>query len=102
MKRQRSQALLLRQHELLLRSRVLRAEFSELGGAWRKPFVVADQVRGAWHWLRANPALPVAAAVVLTVVLAVVRPRRAWRLGLRLWWGWTSWRRLQQRLASGR
>ena len=44
----------------------------------------------------AHPQAPLAAAVVLVVL----RPRRAWRWGLRLWWGWRSWQRVQRWLHS--
>ena len=29
---------------------------------------------------------------------AVLRPRRVWRWGWKLWWGWRTLRRLQRRL----
>ena len=62
------------------------------------PLALADRVRAGWLWLRAHPQLPLAAAVVLVVL----RPRRAWRWGLRLWWGWRSWQRMQRWLQAPR
>lgn len=98
MNSRRSQALRLRQQELLLRSQVLRIDLAQQAAVFSRPLAVADQLRDGWHWLRAHPLLPTAAAVALVVV----RPRRAWRLGLRLWWGWNLWQRLQKRLAPAR
>lgn len=96
MNRQRLAALALRQQLLLLRSAELRSRWAADTAVLRRPLALADRVQEAWRWLRANPAAPVAAVVVV----AVLRPRRAWRWGLRLWWGWSALRRLQQRLQA--
>ena len=45
----------------------------------QRPLALADRVHEAWRWLRAHPEAPLAALVVV----AVLRPRRAWRWGLR-------------------
>jgi len=33
--------------------------------------------------------------------VALLRPRRVWRLGWRLWAGWRLWQRVQVRLPAG-
>ncbi len=87
-------ALARRQQQLLVRSSELRRQWADEARAWQTPLALADQVHAGWRWLRAHPeALLAAAATVL-----VLRPRRAWRLGWRLWAGWRLWRRLQKRL----
>ena len=91
---ERTSALLLRQRMLLMRSAELRARFAADAQMLAPPLHMADQVLAGWRWLRAHPAVPAA----LLVALAVLRPRRALRWGLRLWWGWQTVRRLQQRL----
>lgn len=53
---------------------------------------LADRGVAGLNWLRARPGYPLAAAAVL----ALWKPRRALRWGLRLWWGWRS---LRQALA---
>lgn len=81
-----------RQQGLLLRSAALRSDLGRDLQHLQAPLALADRVRSGWHWLRAHPQAPLAAVVVLVVL----RPRRAWRLGLRLWWGWRSWQRMQR------
>jgi hypothetical protein len=99
MNRQRATALALRQQVLLLRSTELRGRLAtDAGALLGRPLALADRLRQGWRWLRANPAAPVAALVVVTVV----RPRRVWRWGWKLWWGWRMWRRLQRRLQPPR
>jgi hypothetical protein len=89
----RAQALQQRQLALMLRSAELRQDLAAQMAPLRAPLALADRVREGWRWLRANPEGPIAAAVVITIL----RPRRAWRWGVRLWWGWRTWRRLQRK-----
>jgi hypothetical protein len=98
MNRQRAMALALRQQVLLLRSTELRGRLAADAAVLQPPLALADRVREGWRWLRANPAAPVAALVVV----AVLRPRRVWRWGWKLWWGWRTLRRLQRRLHGTR
>ncbi|MDP1900978.1 MAG: YqjK family protein [Rubrivivax sp.] len=85
-------ALARRQHALVVRSSVLRGRLAADAAVLQRPLALLDSVRNAWQWLRAHPEGPLAALVVV----AVLRPRRAWRWGLRLWWGWRSLKRLQR------
>ena len=94
MNRRRVGALLERQHRLLLRSTELRGRLAADAVVLRRPLALADRVREGWRWLRVHPEVPLAALVVV----AVLRPRRAWRWGLRAWSGWLMLRRLQRRL----
>ena len=89
---ERALALVRRQHELLRRSGELRHQFAQEARAWQRPLEMADQVHAGWRWLRAHPEVPLGAAAVLVVL----RPRRAWRLGWKLWTGWRLWRSLQR------
>ncbi len=98
MNRQRATALALRQQVLLLRSVELRGRLAADAAVLQRPLALADRVHEGWRWLRANPAAPIAAVVVV----AALRPRRVLRWGLRLWWGWRTLRRLQRRLQAGR
>jgi hypothetical protein len=98
MNRQRAVALALRQQVLLLRSTELRGRLVADAAVLQPPLALADRVQEGWRWLRANPAAPVAALVVV----AVLRPRRVWRWGWKLWWGWRTLRRLQRRLHGTR
>ncbi len=84
--------LALRQHLLLLRSAELRRDFIEQTAPWQTPLSLADQVHRGWQWLRGHPEAVAAGAVTL----AVLRPRRAWRWGARLWWAWRLWQRVQK------
>jgi len=98
MNRQRATALALRQQVLLLRSVELRGRLAADAAVLQRPLALVDHLHEAWRWLRANPAAPIAAVVVV----AVLRPRRVLRWGLRLWWGWRTLRRLQRRLQAAR
>ncbi len=99
MNRQRATALALRQQVLLLRSTELRGRLAtDASAVLRRPLALADRVQEGWRWLRANPAAPIAAVVVV----AVLRPRRVWRWGWKLWWSWRTLRRLQLRLQPAR
>lgn len=82
----------LRQQLLLLRSAELRRDFIEQSAPWQAPLSLADRAREGWRWLRAHPEAVAAGALTL----AVLRPRRAWRWGMRLWWGWRLWQRAQK------
>jgi YqjK-like protein len=84
-----------RQLRLLVRSSELRSRFAQDAQAWQQPLALADHVHAGWRWLRAHPEVPLAAALVVVVL----RPRRVWRLGWRLWAGWRLWQRMQGRLA---
>lgn len=81
-----------RQQALLLRSAMLRGDLARDLHRLQAPLALADRLRSGWQWLRAHPQAPLAAVAVLVVL----RPRRAWRWGLRLWWGWRSWQRVQR------
>ena len=98
MSSRRAGDLRLRQMALVLRSAELRLDLATQGSRLQTPLAVADRVREGFGWLRTHPEAPLAAAVVL----AVLRPRRVLRWGMRLWWGWRSWRRLQRTLGRAR
>jgi len=98
MNRERATALALRQQLLRLRSTELRGRLAADAAVLRQPLALADRVREGWRWLRANPAAPIAAVVVV----AVLRPRRVWRWGWKLWWGWRALRQLQRRIQPAR
>jgi len=86
-----------RQQRLLVRSGELRSQFVQDARVLQQPLALADQVQAGWRWLRAHPELPLAAVAVV----ALLRPRRVWRLGWRLWAGWRLWQRVQVRLPAG-
>lgn len=80
----RATALALRRERLLMRSQQLRAQAVEQSASLQPAFAVADRVQDTWIWLRAHPEAVGAAALGL----AIVRPRRAFRLGLKVWSLW--------------
>jgi len=81
-----------RQQQLQVRSGRLRQQLVDDAQLLRRPLALADQVRHGWQWLRAHPEVLAGGALLL----ALVRPRRAWRLASRAWAGWQLWRRLQR------
>lgn len=88
---ERRLALALRQQVLLQRSEQGRTALASMLGPVRQPLALADRLLSAVSWLRAHPEGLLAAVAVL----AVLRPRRVWRWGLRLWSGYRLWRRAQ-------
>lgn len=85
-----------RQHLLQARSNLLRQRLTDDVQVLRPPLALADQVRQGWQWLRSHPEVLAGGALLL----ALLRPRRAWRLASRAWAGWQLWRRVQ-RLQQG-
>ena len=96
MNHHRAAALAQRQRLLLARSSELRLHLAADAVVLQRPLELADRVRQGWRWLRTHPEAPLAALVVV----AVLRPRRAWRWGLRLWTGWRALQHLQRRLRA--
>lgn len=84
-------ALAERQRQLRQRSAQLRQRLAGAAQVLQRPLALADQVRHGWQWLRAHPEVLAGGALLL----ALLRPRRAWRLARRAWVGWQLWRRLQ-------
>lgn len=88
------EALQRRQLELVARSALLRDRLGAELAPWmptlRRVDAGIDAGQRAWQWLRAHPEGPIAASLVLVAI----RPRRAWRWGLKLWSAWRVWRRL--------
>ena len=84
-----------RQGQLVARSHALRERLAHEAQPLERPLAVADHVREGFRWLVAHP-LWIAAAVALPIIL---RPRRAAGWGVKLWWGWRLWRRVQPFLA---
>lgn len=85
-----------RQQQLLVRSDQLRRRLTDDMQVLQRPLALVDQVRQGWQWLRAHPEVLAGGALLL----ALLRPRRAWRLASRAWAGWQLWRRVQ-RLQQG-
>ena len=65
-------------------SQQLRAQAIVQVSGLQPAFSVADRVQDAWIWLRGHPEVVGGAALGL----AVLRPRRALRLGLKAWSLW--------------
>ena len=83
--------LALRKQRLRIASEGLRADFGDYAAGLRPVFTGADcAVEGA-RWLRRNPELVVAGAVVLIVV----RPKSAWRWARRAFVGWQAWQKFR-------
>lgn len=78
------------------RSAALRDALARDSQALQAPLALADRLRAGGRWLGAHPQW----VGVGVAVLVVWRPRRAWRLGLRLWGGWRLWQRLRRWQAS--
>ncbi len=96
MNHRRAVLLARRQRLLLARSTELRVHLAADAAVLQRPLALADRVHQGFLWLRSHPEVPLAALVVV----AVLRPRRAWRWGLRLWLGWRTLLRVQRRLKA--
>jgi hypothetical protein len=82
----RREILLLRQQSLALRSIELRLQMERDVMRLAPTLALVDRGISGLHWLRTHPQYPLGAAAVV----ALLRPRRALRWGMRLWWGWRS------------
>ncbi|MDP3871545.1 MAG: YqjK family protein [Methyloversatilis sp.] len=89
--------LALARERLLERSRLLRGIAVEQSAALSPALRFGDTVRDGVQWVRGHPEVIAAAAVALFLL----RPRRVWRWGLRLWGGWRLLQQVQLRLGSG-
>jgi hypothetical protein len=84
-----------RSEALRMRSTELRLELAERAAVLDVPLALVDRGRQALHWVRRHPEWPTG----LLVAAAVLRPKRAWRWGRRLLWGWRLWQRTRLELA---
>lgn len=89
--------LALARERLLERSSRLRGIVVEQSAALSPALRVGDSVREGVQWVRLHPEVIAAAAVGFFLL----RPRRVWRWGLRLWGGWRLLQQVQHRLDSG-
>lgn len=89
-------SLALARERLIERSSRLRVEVAAQSAVLDPVLHVGDQIRDGAAWVRSHPEVLAAALIGF----AVVRPRRVWRWGLRLWGGWRLFGTLQQRLMS--
>ena len=88
----RQQLLALRFEALQARNALLRRQLAEDSRVLQAPLAVADRVLTGLGWLRRHPQWLAAGAGTLLIL----RPRRTWRLGLRLWSGWRLWQQLKR------
>ena len=86
----RQQLLTARCESLQIRNAELRRQLADDSRVLLAPLAVADRLLGGLRWLRAHPQWLLAAAATLLIL----RPRRSWRLGLRLWSVWRLWQRV--------
>lgn len=87
--------LIQRQQQLLVRSAQLRLSLADQTEVLRRPLAAVDAAQSGLQWLYRNPQWPLAA---LTLVV-LLRPQRAMVWGSRLWWGWKTFKRVQDWLA---
>jgi hypothetical protein len=87
--------LLRRRERLLLRSAILRQDWSQQVQLLRAPLGVADQARAATRWLVQHPEWPLGAALLLVLL----RPGRVLRWASYAWQGYGVYRRVQRVMA---
>jgi hypothetical protein len=90
--------LLRRRERLLMRSNLLRQDWSLQVQVLRAPLGLADQARAATAWLVQNPLWPLGALALV----AVLRPGRVLRWGGLAWQGWAAYRRVQRIMGGTR
>ena len=88
----RQQQLAARCTALQVRNAGLRGQLADASQVLQAPLALADRVLAGLRWLRLHPEWLLAGATTLLVL----RPRRTWRLGLRLWSGWRLWQQLRR------
>ena len=86
----RHQLLAARCEALQARNAGLRRQLADDSQVLLAPLAVADRVLDGLRWLRSHPQWLLAAAAPLLIL----RPRRTWRLGMRLWSGWRLWQQV--------
>lgn len=96
METQRQQELQVRRGELLAQSRMLRERLAGETVPLQRALSLADAARDRVHWLMARPQW-VAALAAIPILL---RPRRALKWAVKLWWGWRVFGRLRGVLSS--
>ena len=79
-----TQELIVKQHQLLMQSAVLRLQFQEQLQLAIKPLAWIDKVQNGFVWLKHHPEWSIATVTLLVIL----RPRRAITWGGRLWWIW--------------
>jgi len=95
MSREEELELTRRRERALMRSAELRTTLAQQARVLEAPLAAADKARAAARWLVAHPEWPVG----VLVAWVVLRPHRAMRWAVRLWWGWRAWQRGQRFLA---
>lgn len=84
-----------RRERLLLRSQMLRQDWSQQVQVLRAPLGVADRARAATHWLVRHPEWPLGAALLLVLL----RPGRVLRWTSYALQGYGVYRRVQRVMA---
>jgi hypothetical protein len=80
-----------RRHELVGRSRTLRAQLVVDAQVVAPVLTTADRVRGGVHWIKQHPVW----LGIVVAALVVWRPSRLWRWGSKAWTVWKLWQRVQ-------
>ena len=88
----RQQALAARCEALQARSAGLRRHLADDSRVLHAPLALADRALAGLRWLRLHPQWLLAGAATLLIL----RPRRTWRLGRRLWSGWRLWQQVRR------
>lgn len=92
----REAALALRQQRLQLRSAALRLQLAEQAVVLEAPFGAVDRAYAGVHWLYRQRGWLIGGVVIV----AVLRPRKAWKWVKLGWWLWRGARRLQPWLVA--
>ena len=93
-----SPALVQRREALIARSAVLRERMARDAAPLAASFEHADRVIDAWRWLRAHPVV----SAVGAAIIALWKPRQAWRWTARAWTVWRGWLRLRRLVSPAR
>jgi hypothetical protein len=79
-----TQELIVKQHQLLMQSAVLRLQLQDQMQLVIRPLAWVDKVQSGVLWLKQHPEWPIATVTLLVVL----RPRRAMTWAGRAWWIW--------------
>ena len=90
------QDLALRRELLLARSTQLRQQIVVRSAVLAPLLTFGDRLRAAGYWLRRHPE----AVIVFALGVTTVRPRVAWRWGVRAWTAGRFYLRLREQLAE--